>query len=256
MKILFPAALLFLLCFSIEAEAALRIVAFAYPPFRISSSAGIDNEIFAESCRAAGLPEMLIEMYPPSRARSIFENDPAAVFLSTDAICRTLSVSKVAMFVCRPLKVFQYHLKSRFPGGEPKRAADFRGKTMGFYAADSEAGKAYTDRGCSVIPVNDNRFLYRMLLAGRFDLMISVDLAADLEFAKLNPQWRSVIGVSAAPVYSGSHGLLYHRDNHESASFVARYAKGYDLIVKNGTYAAILAKYSGKMHVSGAAAGH
>ncbi len=227
--------------------APIHIIASVYEPYRITPTTGIINEIVIAACQSAGLPIAEIEMLPTERARLKFENDPDAIYLEANSYVDTVKNPAYAITKQWPFQVSVYYDKSRFPDGAPKKLTDFAGKVMGYYRADLGTKDYFAKQGVSMYPLDQQAQLYTMLVHQRIDLLVSVEDNATLELDRLDPNWRTRIGIFG-PYYSGWAGPVYHNDNPAAVDFITRYLDGYRRIQNDGTMRNILEHYYGKGH--------
>jgi ABC-type amino acid transport substrate-binding protein len=225
------------------ARADMRVVTSVYEPYRIGPDSGLVVEAFLAACRAGGLAGVKVEMMPTERARKTFEADAHVVLIDSDTSLDTLpGRARYAMLKQWPYEVSLYYVKASFAPAGIGSVKDVAGKQMGYYRADEATRRYFDGLGAVMLPLDPHSRLFSMLLKGRIDVMVSVDLTAEWELDRQDPRWRERIA-AFGPFYKGHAGPLYHLGEPEVGAFLARYQEGYRRIVADGSLQAIQARY-------------
>lgn len=133
-----------------------------------------------------------------------------------------------------------FYRKSRFPKG------------VGFDTfSDLNDYRIGNVRGSSTTPVVKRLALkidwisslelnFRKLMAGRVDFAISGELAGWDQLEKLFPGQRDEFATIPVPIHIVPISVVFHKDESEVA---ARFRKGLDLLIDDGTYEQIVSRY-------------
>lgn len=233
-------------CLPLAAQTEVKVIGIEYPPF--ITAAG-DNGMSVELLRAAlgtGYT-VTLTVAPPNRAAQDFLSGKAPVSLFTSDYSKAASVKRVDN-VNTNIVFFQNKTKNPVSW---KALADLAGKNIAVTRSQTGQGpliKALTDAGAKLTEVDAIEVGFKLLEAGRVDLVFSVDLTGHTLVAKLFPGNESLVPTDK-PYVTIPGGPYFNTAIEGGEKLLADFKAGMAAIIKDGTAQKILEKYYGKGRV-------
>ncbi len=205
------------------------------------SGNGAATEIVVAAARAAGL-EPSIAFYPWARAEKMIETGEAfAAYPYVDSEERK-KIHDFSVPILKTSDKFIYYADKE-NNWVWSTLAEFKkyrmGGTRGFWYMEE-----YNRHGITpVIAANDQEQLIRALIAGRIDYVVADPLVVQESVRKLFPGELTKIRWLSKPLKDSQTHLMVSRKHPQAKELMSKFNAGMALIRKNGSLAAILAKY-------------
>lgn len=253
MKILYSTIIVFLFFLfllptrTISAGETMTIAVHNYPPFYAANGQGMMVDIYKAAGRAVGL-EVTIKVLPIRRGlKMLFSHEidafsPGQIFMSPEQVKMSSSIPTTFY----ALVGFAYHNPQGTNRVQLTSFEDLRGKKVGFIIGSPQIPLA-KQHGLLFEEKKDAMTHLKMLKGGRFDFTEITLLGLLVTSQRLfGTDMKEFDFVKQANI---ACSVAFSNSTPRSATLQERFAKGMEIIKKNGEYIRIAENYWGKNNI-------